>query len=93
MCAWPVQSLPADMPAAKRDVEIKAQKDEMKSQQIEAAQEFSRRQHEFLETDIRKVQRYQLLQLGQLDQKHSQEVLSHSSSHHHYIIIIELAAV
>jgi len=69
-----IQSLPADMPAARRDVEIKSRKDESKLQQGEAVQEFTRRQHEFLETDIRKVQRYQLLQLGNVEQKQNQEV-------------------
>jgi len=62
------------MPAGRREVEIKLRKDESKLQQSEAVQEFARRQHEFLETDIRKVQRYQLLQLGQMEQKQNQEV-------------------
>jgi len=62
------------MSAARRDVEVKSRKDESKLQQTEATQEFTRRQHEFLETDIRKVQRYQLLQLGQVEQRQIQEV-------------------
>jgi len=62
------------MPAARREVEIRSRKDESKLQQAEAVQEFTRRQQEFLDTDVRKVQRYQLLQLGQLEQKQSQEV-------------------
>jgi len=62
------------MPAAKRDIEVKLRKDESKLQQSEALQEFNRRQHEFLETDIRKVHRCQLLQLGQLEQRQNQEV-------------------
>ena len=74
-----VQNLPADMPAARRDLEIKSRKDESKLQQSEAVTEFVRRQHEFAETDIRKVQRSQLLQMGQLEQKHSQEVRSRCS--------------
>lgn len=69
-----MQNLPADLPSTRRDVEIKSRKDESKLQQSEAVQEFIRRQHEFFETDVRKVQRSQLLQLGQLEQKHSQEV-------------------
>jgi len=69
-----VKNLPSDLPAARRDVEIKSRKDESKLQQTEAAQEFTRRQHEILETDVRKVQRCQLLLLGQMEQKHSQEV-------------------
>ena len=62
------------MPAARRDVEIRSRKDESKQQQTEAVHEFTRRQHEHLETDVRKLQRHQLLQLGQLEQKHYQEV-------------------
>jgi len=62
------------MPAARREVEIRSRKDESKLQQSEAVQEFTRRQHEMLETDVRKVQRYQLLQLGQLEQRQNQEV-------------------
>jgi len=65
------------MPAARRDIEIKTRKDESKLQQSEAVQEFTRRQHEFHETDMRKIQRYQLLQLGQLEQKQNQEVGRH----------------
>ena len=76
---WCAQSLPADMPAAKRDIEVKLRKDESKLQQSEALQEFNRRQHEFLETDIRKVHRCQLLQLGQLEQRQNQEVWHHDS--------------
>ena len=67
------------MPATRRDVEVKSRKDESKLQQSEAVQEFTRRQHEFLETEVRKVQRYQLLQLGQLEQKQNQEVCHHPS--------------
>jgi len=65
------------MPAARREAEIKSRKDESKLQQSEAVQEFTRRQHEFIETDMRKVQRCQLLQLGQLEQRQNQEVSRH----------------
>jgi thousand and one amino acid protein kinase len=64
------------MPASRRDLEVRSGKEEVKAQQAEAVQEFARRQHEFMENEIRKVQRRKLLQAEQLEQRQQQERMS-----------------
>lgn len=62
------------MPASRRDVELKSRKDDAKAHQSEMAQEFGRKQRDFLDMEMRKTQRRRLLQMEQLEQRHHQEV-------------------
>lgn len=75
------QNFPPDMPAARRDQELRQRKEELKARQAESAQEFGRKQRVFLDMEMRKTQRRRLLQLEQLEQRENQEVRSARVDH------------
>ena len=62
------------MPAARRDLELRSRKEELKARQAEAAHDFACKQRVFLDMEIRKTQRRRLLQMKQLEQRQHQEV-------------------
>jgi len=68
------QSFPTDTPASRRELELRTRKDDLKARHLDVAQEFQRKQREYLDMEIRKTQRRQLLQFEQLEQRHNQEV-------------------